>query len=1363
MTPLDSTSPDLTALLMGLTVASDSGRGPSDPGAASDQNFKLALSQFGIDTDVTEVPAGLGPKGSATTPHGPDPLSNSLHISTPPGDSKTSSMVEPSSLFMETVNRDAASGISGSIPESGDVKRPVGARLGLPAKRNEASRFSGFEVSTSRGMRSSSERAPLKLDSSPDASIVLPEEFQFEGEEASRSKPRELVESLDPLIAGALPILNVNCSPEWLNVAPPPLVDRGQDSTVSHDSSEGGPAPVDTAAPSSVHLRSGEGRAASSAPLPRVEDMRRGRDRRETTADRPEAGPTPFDSPALDPGIFGDGTGVSESGASRPAAGTRLFGEEWTFTATESLRQETGVAKSRLSRIQSATAGSADERAVAAEPILEEKRVLHQSSVAEEEVVPEVSISTPFNAADSSIVRVKSGNTVHEPQLQRSSPVAEQQPSISVDSPHHSAKFGSAGVADRWMPAEPIISRLPRTLDRGEETEEGVGVTERMERGAGEPTKKAKEEAPPVPPAVPRVASTRQLISNVEENSPTLPHVDTPRLGSQGADLEHSSSQTISFSDGLQKAPDTIRTASQLPEAATQDGLKAFGGNLTAKSVSIPPEGTSSAISELSGGLEHEPELVTHATHPRRIPVEAPESGSTWNKVGSGFGKQEFKGDAVPLEYRNLSKQERIIVEGRLASTIEARVGWESVSTVRESRIAGPSVDWIQPGLGYNALPAGQGSKADGETIEKAKPVPGLSTRLEKTSEGVSISAEIGLKQDQLIPAVATGGKGEPEFVPSGSSPRPPAARLDARPGVNMLPLERPATSPQETSHEPTAEQGARLGQLNSQDLSVAVGSEPTQEDSEPVRQDSGVFSMKASSRPNGTGTLSRDRVDVQSIDSNNPSHTKLRSSVEASSAHNTVHQAESREMVQMAERKPRDPEGVQRPSVTNLSSERMMQGGGRTNAPVREVELRPDRRGGLETGRPLGVEIAVEDDRLPAGWVSNEGRVVLPDRAASTGAATAFSVPAIPPASRQELHSSETKGFDNGSRNIQPVPVVAESGRNLGFGAGTVSSGVSGGIRTPELRLSESVHRVANFAHSGPLENESEVSNQDESIQTSGVPPVLATSEPRAESDGGSRRDSTERESQSNTPYGPDGTSRALEGASMKFGPQSNQIAGGGEHILPVVESPANGMHPVLPMGHDNRMKPSDSENLALQAGVAMTQAVNSQHLVEEPEMELWRAPGSYEAAGERVIQEISRQAAELKHFQADTMAVSLRPDADTEIFLHLRQIDGVVEVNARFERGDFSELSRNWETIQQALSQQGVKLGTLQESSVGQGGPSWSGQDRDFREGQGEHQSERRRISNEIEDQVRLAGMATPKRSVASRSNSRAWESWA
>ncbi|MBI1176075.1 hypothetical protein GC207_01400 [bacterium] len=98
-----------------------------------------------------------------------------------------------------------------------------------------------------------------------------------------------------------------------------------------------------------------------------------------------------------------------------------------------------------------------------------------------------------------------------------------------------------------------------------------------------------------------------------------------------------------------------------------------------------------------------------------------------------------------------------------------------------------------------------------------------------------------------------------------------------------------------------------------------------------------------------------------------------------------------------------------------------------------------------------------------------------------------------------------------------------------------------------------------------------------------------------------------------------------------------------------------------------------------------------------------------------EQLLQNITREVVQFKHFNAESMAVVLKPDANTEIFLHMVSRNGQIEIQARFDRGDFNSLNGQWAQLQHTLSQQGVRLSGLQDGfnqAPGQqtaGGSGW------------------------------------------------------
>ena len=98
--------------------------------------------------------------------------------------------------------------------------------------------------------------------------------------------------------------------------------------------------------------------------------------------------------------------------------------------------------------------------------------------------------------------------------------------------------------------------------------------------------------------------------------------------------------------------------------------------------------------------------------------------------------------------------------------------------------------------------------------------------------------------------------------------------------------------------------------------------------------------------------------------------------------------------------------------------------------------------------------------------------------------------------------------------------------------------------------------------------------------------------------------------------------------------------------------------------------------------------------------------APDSVRAADttgavERISRLVLNEAALVRQHGSDSMAVVLRPDADTELFVHFARRNGQIEATVRCERGDAQLLGALWTQLQDSLAQQKVRLAPLQESS--------------------------------------------------------------
>ncbi|MDX1952351.1 MAG: hypothetical protein SFY81_09200 [Verrucomicrobiota bacterium] len=128
------------------------------------------------------------------------------------------------------------------------------------------------------------------------------------------------------------------------------------------------------------------------------------------------------------------------------------------------------------------------------------------------------------------------------------------------------------------------------------------------------------------------------------------------------------------------------------------------------------------------------------------------------------------------------------------------------------------------------------------------------------------------------------------------------------------------------------------------------------------------------------------------------------------------------------------------------------------------------------------------------------------------------------------------------------------------------------------------------------------------------------------------------------------------------------------------------------------------------------------------------------------------------MRQFQANNMALVLRPDQDTELFIRLEIRHGIVEAHARCEKGDFNSLNGQWGQLQETLAGQGVRLADLSDTTG-----SFSGHSR---ERNLEQHSSREDQNDTPENHDQEEFLNTIKKHLNSNpvsSGSRMWQGWA
>ena len=140
-----------------------------------------------------------------------------------------------------------------------------------------------------------------------------------------------------------------------------------------------------------------------------------------------------------------------------------------------------------------------------------------------------------------------------------------------------------------------------------------------------------------------------------------------------------------------------------------------------------------------------------------------------------------------------------------------------------------------------------------------------------------------------------------------------------------------------------------------------------------------------------------------------------------------------------------------------------------------------------------------------------------------------------------------------------------------------------------------------------------------------------------------------------------------------------------------------------------------------------------------------------------------------ELKQAGAVQMTAVLRPDAQTELHVHLRLESTGIEIHARCEQGDSRALGAQWHQIQQALAPQGIRLANLNEPPPGSAkADAFSGPSGQPSQQPSDRQEARRhqtpgRFGEELATPATAPATSARRHSRSTPLAGRRWETWA
>jgi hypothetical protein len=248
------------------------------------------------------------------------------------------------------------------------------------------------------------------------------------------------------------------------------------------------------------------------------------------------------------------------------------------------------------------------------------------------------------------------------------------------------------------------------------------------------------------------------------------------------------------------------------------------------------------------------------------------------------------------------------------------------------------------------------------------------------------------------------------------------------------------------------------------------------------------------------------------------------------------------------------------------------------------------------------------------------------------------------------------------------------------------------------------------------------------------------------------------------------DGIVAAETSPAMRTTEKVNKFAGSGQKKLPV----ENFSDPATEDIHTNQGQGTKMPEPTLTGGGSGIDPSNLPSLPGQRDLasESLRPQNDVESRGsspaQYVVQEISRNAFQLRQLGAGQMQVVLKPDATTELALHLSLRNGVVEAQAQFQQGDQNSLNSYWKELRLVLAQQGVHLMPLREPTAASH-QEWNSPGRHwFEQSASEQRSGHQRPDFDLEEPSTTGSrmLSTDNRrapaAVAYRGGNR-WESWA
>jgi hypothetical protein len=178
------------------------------------------------------------------------------------------------------------------------------------------------------------------------------------------------------------------------------------------------------------------------------------------------------------------------------------------------------------------------------------------------------------------------------------------------------------------------------------------------------------------------------------------------------------------------------------------------------------------------------------------------------------------------------------------------------------------------------------------------------------------------------------------------------------------------------------------------------------------------------------------------------------------------------------------------------------------------------------------------------------------------------------------------------------------------------------------------------------------------------------------------------------------DGTTAAFEAQRMKFTAQKDESAGStGSAVQKLPRATAIGPDSgrpkaptasVLATGSSGRR----SDFASLPTTLDLVSSVDSGSLRDATVQDASHSLDGSTSQVERVARMVMQEAMTIRQSGATSLAVSLKVDAHTELFVQLTNHDGLIQASLRCDQGNIAGLAGHWGQLQESLARHNVQL---------------------------------------------------------------------